>query len=207
MIKPLTLSRFALLSHSARATGLALSIVLASALSACSQEASEGAAPAEAVSQDKAFDLVAAKGHGFNAGAVMSAHKVYVFFDPQCPHCAHLWESAQTLMDKVHFVWMPVAFINGSSLPQGAALLQSDNPVEAMKAHEASILARQGGMDASASVPDEISSQIKANTALLNQLGAESVPFIVARNAKTQAAVMHAGAMPPAELAKTLGLD
>ncbi len=205
MSMPQFLSFRSSLAHGAKSALVALTLVIG--LAACSQEAGESVPPASAVEQDKAFDLVASQGHGFNAGAVMSATKVYVFFDPQCPHCAHLWQSTQALKDKVHFIWMPVAFINGNSLPQGAALLRAADPVAAMTEHEALLLARKGGMSTTDEVPEDLSSQIKSNTALLSQLGAESVPYIVARNAKTQAPVQKAGALEPAALATLLGLD
>ena len=30
----------------------------------------------------------------------------YVFFDPQCPHCAVLWKSARPLKSQARFVWI-----------------------------------------------------------------------------------------------------
>ncbi|MCB2017857.1 MAG: thioredoxin fold domain-containing protein, partial [Hydrogenophaga sp.] len=113
----------------------------------------------------------------------MSAHTVYVFFDPQCPHCGHLWQAAMPLLPRLKFVWAPVSLLGAKSLPQGAALLQATNPVEAMTAHEASLLAGQGGTTASANVPADVEAAIQGNTRLLNRLGAEAVPFIVARHA------------------------
>ena len=153
------------------------------------------------------YDLLAKDGKGFTAGAVMSANTVYVLFDPQCPHCGHLWEQAQPLMKKVKFVWMPVAFINATSAPQGAALLTAANPVEAMTAHEASILAGTGGTSASSGVPDDIAAAIKKNTDLFNAMGVESVPHIVARNASTGQVVTNTGALETAALAQFLGLN
>jgi thiol:disulfide interchange protein DsbG len=137
----------------------------------------------------------------------MSAHTVYVLFDPQCPHCGHLWEAAAPLQNKAKFVWIPVAIVNAKSGPQGAALLTAGNPVEAMTAHEKSILAGTGGMSASASPPRDIELAIKANTALFNGLGADSVPFIIAKNAKTGLVVSNVGAMDTLPLAAFLGLN
>jgi thiol:disulfide interchange protein DsbG len=158
------------------------------------------------VSPAQAVETVAAQGRGFTVGALMSANTVYVLFDPQCPHCGHLWNAARPLLNSTQFVWIPVALLGPKSLPQGAALLQATAPVEAMNAHEQSLLAGQGGMSASASVPDEVEAAIQANTALLDRLGADSVPFIVARHARSGEVVTRAGAMDTAALTDFLGL-
>lgn len=189
---------------------LALTVLTTSSLwlTACSKEESGSgtAAPADSrIETAQAFDALATGAKGFTAGALMSAHTVYVLFDPQCPHCSHLWESSLPLHSKVKFVWAPVAIIGPKSLPQGAALLQAANPVEAMTAHEKSLLAGQGGTAASASVPADIEAAIKANTQLLDRLGADSVPFIVARHAGNGQVVTRAGSMDTAGLASFLG--
>jgi thiol:disulfide interchange protein DsbG len=186
---------------------LALSLVAAVALSACSPQDAATKPVAGSVKPAESYDLLAKQGKGFAAGALMSANTVYVLFDPQCPHCGHLWEQSLPLHKKVKFVWMPVAFINAKSAPQGAALLTADNPVEAMTAHEASILAGSGGTSASSSVPDEIAAAIKKNTELFNSMGVESVPYIVAKNASTGQVVTNAGAFETAALAQFLGLN
>jgi thiol:disulfide interchange protein DsbG len=117
-------------------------------LLACSpkNDATPAAPPAAQLTPAQVADKIAAEGKGFTVGALMSANTVYVLFDPQCPHCGHLWESAKPLLGKVKFVWMPVSIINAKSGAQGAALLAASNPLEAMTAHEASILAGTGGM-------------------------------------------------------------
>lgn len=190
---------------------LALTVLTTSSLwlTACSKEESGAGTPAPADSRietAQAFDALAAGAKGFAAGALMSAHTAYVLFDPQCPHCSHLWEASLPLHSKVKFVWAPVAIIGPKSLPQGAALMQAANPVDAMTAHEKSLLAGQGGTAASASVPADIEATIKANTELLDRLGADSVPFIVARHAGSGQVVTRAGSMDTAGLATFLGL-
>ena len=173
-------------------------------LAACSPDEPR-AAQASSVATTQALDVLAAEGKGFAVGATVAARTVYVLFDPQCPHCGHLWEAARPLLGKARFVWLPVAFISPKSLPQGAALLQSAQPKEAMDAHEKSLLAGTGGMAAAANVPDDIRAAIERNTQLLNRLGAESVPLIVTRSPTGQS-VQHAGAMETAALAAFIGL-
>lgn len=189
---------------------LVLSLLAASALglTACSKPASDTppAAAAAPIDPAQAYDVVAKEAKGFTAGAMMSAHTVYVLFDPQCPHCSHLWEASLPLHSRLKFVWVPVALLGAKSLPQGAALLQATNPVEAMTAHEKSILAGEGGMAASASIPADIEAAIKANTRLLDGLGADSVPFIVAKHAGSGQVVTRAGSMDTPALAAFLGM-
>ncbi len=186
---------------------LSISLAAALGLTACSQQDASPKPVAGSIKQADSYDVLAKEGKGFAVGALMSANTVYVLFDPQCPHCGHLWEQSLPLHKKIKFVWMPVAFISAKSAPQGAALLTAANPVEAMTTHEASILAGSGGSSASSSIPDEISAAIKKNTDLFNGMGVESVPYIVARNASTGQVVTNAGAFETAALAQFLGLN
>ncbi|MFZ3159968.1 MAG: DsbC family protein, partial [Rhodoferax sp.] len=111
------------------------------------------------------------------------------------------------LHSKVKFVRIPISFNPTKSLPQGAALLGSVNPVETMTAHEQSLLAGTGGMAASADVPDELKQAINNNTQLLNQLGVDSVPFLLGKHRKTGDIVSFNGAMETAALANLLGVE
>ncbi len=195
------------------AFSLALTLALASlvTLSACNrtQEPTADTATAAASAAAAAlnpYEHVAQSAKGFTAGAIMSANTVYVLFDPQCPHCGHLWQASQPLLKKVKFVWVPVAIINSRSLPQGAAILSADNPIDAMTAHETSLLAGNGGTSASSSVPEALEKTIKDNSAVFAALKGESVPMIVAKNATTGAVVVKAGAMETGPLANLLGV-
>jgi len=118
-----------------------------------------------------------------------------------------LWEASVPLHKKVKFVWIPVAFINAKSAPQGAALMSAANPAELMAAHEASILAGTGGTAASASVAPEVEDAIKANTKLFNSLGVDSVPYILAKNGRSGQVVTNTGALSTPALAEFLGVD
>lgn len=185
-------------------------VSVALTLSACSRDeavdASASPGDSASIARDQAPDALAAEARGFAVGALLGAHPVYVLFDPQCPHCARLWESSQPLLGKVKFIWVPVAIINAKSAPQGAALLTAASPKDAMAKHETLMLSNQGGLAAAAQVPDEVMNSIKRNTLLFNRLGAESVPFIVARNLRTGQVVTHSGAMPTETLAELIGL-
>jgi thiol:disulfide interchange protein DsbG len=123
---------------------------------------------------------VIAGGTGFAVGAGMMATRVlYVFFDPQCPHCGRLWEATKPLLGQIRVVWIPVAFMTAKSAPQGAAILSAENPGNAMDAHEVLLSQNRGGMNASATPDPALLAKIKINTLLWQTLKGESVPFIV----------------------------
>ncbi|MDB5946424.1 MAG: DsbC family protein [Ramlibacter sp.] len=178
------------------------------ALGACSDANDKAAAPAAAASAPAptvSLPAIASEAKGFTVGSSMSVRTVYVFFDPQCPHCAALWEQAKPLKTQAKFVWIPVGLLNASSTPQGAALLAAADPVAAMDAHEASMKDHQGGIGATGNL-DAQKGAVEANTKLLTRLQFAGVPTIVAKHAVTGELVVKEGAMPTAALANALGL-
>ena len=57
----------------------------------------------------------------------MNVPALYVFFDPDCPWCATLWETrlnGKSFKD-VPAVWVPVTYLTSNSLGKAAALLRS----------------------------------------------------------------------------------
>ncbi|HEV7821719.1 MAG TPA: DsbC family protein [Burkholderiales bacterium] len=186
---------------------MTVALVLIFSLIGCSKSDAPAQPKAAAARPAQPYEAVAAQGKGFTVGSMMSANPVYVLFDPQCPHCGHLWEASLPLLGKAKFVWIPVSIIGTKSVRQGAALLAASNPAEAMTAHEKSILAGTGGMSAPSSVPSELEQAIKKNTALFTSLGVESVPYILAKNVSTDAVVSNTGSMTTAELAAFLGIS
>jgi thiol:disulfide interchange protein DsbG len=188
-------------------TTLPLIAALTLSLSGCSKTDVPSKAETPAVASASSYELVANTGKGFSVGAMMSAQTVYVLFDPQCPHCGHLWQASLPLHSKARFVWIPIAFNTGKSLSQAAALLTAANPLDAMSAHEQSLLAGTGGMSASADIPADLVKSINSNTQLLNTMGVDSVPYLLAKNKRTGQVVSNNGAMDTPALAQLLGLD
>lgn len=197
-----------------KVAALSLALTAALTLAACSKQdapaSTSTATPStpapSATATLSPYDAAASKGKGFTVGALMSAQTVYVIFEPQCPHCARLWQASLPLHNKVKFVWMPVSF-NAKSLPQAAALITAPNPVETMTAHEESLLAGKGGLSAPSNIAPDIEQAIKANGQLLTSLGVDSVPFLVAKHRATGAVVSHNGAMDTAALAQLIGVE
>lgn len=167
------------------------------------QDAPAPAAEAAKASEPVSIEKIAAEGTGFTVGSPMSVKTVYVFFDAQCPHCGALWYFAKPIKS-VKFVWMPVRFLNDTSLSQGATLLASKDPVAAMDEHEASMTEKKGGITAASNVDAQVAA-VKKNTALMTSYGFASIPTIIAKNAEGKV-VTHEGALPTAELAAFIGV-
>lgn len=175
------------------------------AITGCSR--TDGPSSDKPAKREISIQTVAAEAKGFSVGTLTSVNAVYVFFDPQCPHCGHLWQASIPLHKKAKFVWIPIAWINASSMSQGAALLTASNPLALMGEHETSLLAGKGGIAASSSVAAEVEQSIKANTKLLGSFGAESVPFVVVKNAMTGETISRDGALTTAALATLIGVE
>ncbi|MBL0420425.1 thioredoxin fold domain-containing protein [Ramlibacter sp. AW1] len=190
-------------------TRLLSAVLVCAGLAACSDRPSPTAAgdkPAAAAAQPVSIQAIAAEAKGFTVGSEMNVRRVFVFFDPQCPHCAALWQSAKPLRSQARFIWIPVGLMNPNSTLQGATLLASPNPVEAMDRHEASLSAKQGGIPAGDNI-DAQKAAVAANTALMNRYGFGSVPTIVANHAVSGELVVREGSLPTAALANALGLQ
>lgn len=142
---------------------------------------------------------------GFSVGSPVNVRTVYVFFDAQCPHCGDLWNAAKPLKPQARFVWIPVGIINASSTVQGASILAAADPVAEMDKHEASLLARHGGISARQGIDAQKASVVK-NSELMESFGFASIPAIIGTHAQTGAMVRQEGAMPTSALAKVLGL-
>jgi len=182
-------------------------------LAACGKESSSGGGSSSAsggggkpASQPVSIEAIEQKAKGFNVGSTMAARVIYVFFDPQCPHCAALWENVKPLKSQARFVWIPVGLIGEKSISQGAAILGAPDPLTKMEENESSVRAQQGGVSAMG-VEDAQKDTVKANTALFTSFGFSGVPTIVGKHAQTGGVVTIDGAVPAVTLAQKLGLS
>jgi thiol:disulfide interchange protein DsbG len=171
------------------------------ALAGCDESVKAPSAPeVVSASQPLSMELLQRAATGFTVGQEMSTRVVYVFYDMQCPHCGTLWEAAKPLHQNVKFVWVPVGMLSRASIAQGATILESKNPVADMNEHEASLAARKGGMAADSGAMDRMGDKVRANSKLLESMGARSVPYIVTKDAITGALVTREGSLPTTEL-------
>ena len=190
-----------------RKLSLAVLIVASLLMTGCKDAASPPAAgAAKSASAPVSVAAIAAEATGFTAGSAMSARTVYVFFDAQCPHCSELWRNAKPLKSQAKFVWIPVGLLNAASTAQGATLLASKDAVALMDEHEASMLAKRGGISGGNDI-DAQKEAVAKNTQLLNRFGFASIPTIVGTHAETGALVTREGALSTAALASLLGLQ
>ena len=143
---------------------------------------------------------------GISIGPEVSAYTVYVMFDPQCLHCARLWDDSKTLTGTVKFVWVPVNFLDGSNKSQSALLLGSSHPVEDMDRMMSAVLARTSGASSQDAVPPALEASIKSNTELINRFHVLGVPYVVARNQTTSEYVAREGGMSKEMLKQFLGI-
>lgn len=122
---------------------------------------------------------------GFSTGksvSAMSLPTAYVLFDPQCPHCAELWNTAEQLSGRVRIKWIPVAIMGPASQAQAAALLEDFEPVVLMQQIKEATLRGEAPPDINPAPSPETLEQVERNTELLRLLGATSVPLIVHQN-------------------------
>ncbi len=176
-------------------------------LSGCGGGSDSGSAAPAIQTQPSPYEIVSKDSKGFAVGSTVSTNVVYIMFDPQCPHCASLWQASLPLQNKVKFVWIPVAFLNTKSKPQGAAILGATNPLIAMTQHEDSYQAGTGGIALPPSISNELDTAITKNTDLMKTVGTSSVPYIIAKHAKTGAVLTQTGSLSTAALTDFLGLN
>ena len=194
------------------ASQILAALLLCAGLAACkdspapaSPSAPSAAAP-KAGSQKVSVEELAAQAKGFTVGSEMSVRRVFVFFDPQCPHCSALWMAAKPLKSQARFIWIPVGLLNPTSSVQGAAILAAADPVTAMDQHEASMTDKKGGITAQGDNTEQKAS-VASNTALMNRYGFGGVPVIIGKHATTGELVIKEGSLPTGALAAALGLQ
>ena len=92
-------------------------------------------------------------------------------FDPQCIHCAHLWQEVASLKLPMRITWVPVGLLGPSSRAQGPL--------------------RDAVPEASAAAKETVA----VRTRLLVDAGVEGVPLMLVKTADGQLRA-HEGSMP-----------
>ena len=179
---------------------------IAFALAVCNQTEVPSPAPQPVKTPQQQYEALKQSVKGIAVRSATSQYTVYVMFDPQCLHCARLWEESLALQATVWFVWVPVTFLDSRSVAISAALLSSTHPMEDLERQETSVLKRTEGLVGPVPVPPYLETIIKANTDLINRFRLLAVPYVVARNQSTSEYVAHQGVMSREELTRFLGL-
>lgn len=170
-------------------------------------ESRSSVVPTESIKTPAEQYAALAKGaKGVSIGPRVSDYTVFVMFDPECLHCARLWEESRGLTDNVKFVWIPVNFFSGNSKAQSALLLSSTNPKEDMERVMSAVLERSGTASVQEAVQPYLEASIKSNTDLINRFHVLAVPYVVARNQTTSEYVARQGGMSREMLKRFLGI-
>lgn len=132
--------------------------------------------------------------------------ELYVFFDPNCAYCPMIYKNMQPLITPydLQLRWIPVAMLDATSLGKAAAILQAKDPKAALDYNEAHYNAAAHTGSISEEIPSAVTeNRLRANEALLNQVGIPVVPTLLFR-AKTGEAMVIQGALSPVALRKVL---
>lgn len=155
------------------------------------------------------FNEIEDKATGISVGAKNTNKIAYVFFDPQCDHCGHLWRSAQNFSDQVQFVWIPVSFLGPKSTSLAAHILDADDQLTALRVNEENVSNGVLTQIDGESDPDTAAIVLKNTNLLVGLTPANpinSVPFTFYRD-ETGSIELIPGAMPPDALGKALHLQ
>lgn len=138
-------------------------------------------------------------------GSVMSPKTVYVFFDPRCPHCNHLWNAMeQANLSGVKFEWVPIGILGAQSIAQSAMLISANEVgkgVDALKQHEATFGA--GGIKVENNEVRRFKDQVMKNSEYITAF-ATSVPYVVMFDANGKPKI-NEGSMTPEQLKTFVG--
>lgn len=142
--------------------------------------------------------------HYMTQGPLMSSKEVFIFFDPQCPHCANLYLAFEEIQNQVKIHWIPVGALGPVSEKAGAEMLASSEPLIELKKH--AILVSSGKRLSPGNSPGkEALDKVKANTELFTRLGIQSVPAILTTDSNGKF-VQKTGFTPSVEILRILGL-
>lgn len=113
------------------------------------------------------------------------AHILYVFFDPNCPYCHKLYERLRSRVgqNELQVRWIPVGILFTTSLGKAAALLEAQDPLLAFRQNEEKFTHTEHGAASETFASAATEKKLKQNSQLLQQIGGQSVPTILYREA------------------------
>ncbi len=128
---------------------------------------------------ERLFVELAENGEGVRFESRKGAPVVNMVFDPQCQWCVWEFEQFRPFMDRVTFVWHPVAVLNPWSELQGAAILAAKDPKATFMEHEKHFRDEAfKGLDVrKMTLPFEKREKVWDNSKIFRRAGGNSVPF------------------------------
>lgn len=114
-------------------------------------------------------------------GKLDAPRVVYVFSDPNCPHCHRFWQSARPWVEagKVQLRHVIVGIIQEDSPNKAASILLSKNKSLALRNNE--INHASGGIKPVDVIPPDIQKILEENKKLMTTLGLVGTPGIITR--------------------------
>ena len=111
---------------------------------------------------------VAPKLPAIYTGPAHARRQIVVFFDPNCPFCARLWDALQPWRAQLRVEWIPIAFLRPSSIWIAATMLTAPNPVQALAENEEhyQYQTRSGGLLPTLTQPAPLLQKIRRSTAI-----------------------------------------
>lgn len=111
-------------------------------------------------------------------GSDAAEHIVYMFTDPNCPFCHKFWKQARPWIDsgKVQIRHILVGVLTQSSPGKAAAILQADEPAQALHDHESA--GPDDGIEPLSDISTEITADLERHVLLMEQLQIQGTPGI-----------------------------
>ncbi|WP_321820787.1 MULTISPECIES: DsbC family protein [unclassified Burkholderia] len=133
--------------------------------------------------------------HGIQVGAGSDhARVLYVFSDPNCPHCRVVEKAVEQLGPDVTAVVIPVAFLPGSDISAATAMCAKDKTA-AWKQVTAGLPPTQGERGAPVALCDSGKQLVSENTKLFSSVGFQYTPTFVADNGRIAIGEATAGSL------------
>lgn len=108
---------------------------------------------------------------------LIDAYKIFVFFDPYCPHCKTLWEELQKYRRVgLTVAWVPVAYLRPESRDIAAYLLANENDAEVL---EKLMLSKIGNINIKAKSVEAQKNRLRYNLKIMQDFGSQATPAIV----------------------------
>lgn len=111
---------------------------------------------------------------------------VYLFFDPNCPYCHHVFDSLMKIrkdMPDLQFRWVPLGMLGGNSAGKAAAIIQAADPLKAFLTSEQNYgflnTDTGGGIPPAKHIADSTSSILDENLSILQGQNLYGIPIVV----------------------------
>jgi thiol:disulfide interchange protein DsbG len=170
-----------------------------------------GVVAARAQGADKAAALLAQMPGATSIVQGSGRRRLYVFFDPNCPYCHHLYLALRGRLAgadlQVH--WVVLGMLTSSSEPKAAAMLQAPDRLRAFETNEndydfAANGQPGGGIEPAATIQPETRRLLQRNLQIYRSQKLFGVPVLVWKR-RGGAADMYVGVPSQQQLTRLLG--